>query len=99
MLAPIGAKTLFIFSLFLIVFTFSLGFAFVYFEDERDGDEAIRALDGYPFGPGRRRLSVEWSRGDRGSRSPKSPSRLPLRPPLHETTTQVTLLLLLGARL
>ncbi|KAF0891547.1 hypothetical protein E2562_010543 [Oryza meyeriana var. granulata] len=44
------------------------GFAFVYFEDERDGDEAIRALDGYPFGPGRRRLSVEWSRGDRGSR-------------------------------
>jgi hypothetical protein len=62
MLAPIGAKTLFIFSLFLIVFTFSLGFAFVYFEDERDGDEAIRALDGYPFGPGRRRLSVEWSR-------------------------------------
>uniref|UniRef100_A0A0D3FS23 RRM domain-containing protein n=1 Tax=Oryza barthii TaxID=65489 RepID=A0A0D3FS23_9ORYZ len=44
------------------------GFAFVYFEDERDGDEAIQALDGYPFGPGRRRLSVEWSRGDRGSR-------------------------------
>jgi arginine/serine-rich splicing factor 4/5/6 len=39
-----------------------LGFAFVYFEDERDGDDAIRALDGYPFGPGRRRLSVEWSR-------------------------------------
>lgn len=38
------------------------GFAFVYFEDERDGDDAIRALDGYPFGPGRRRLSVEWSR-------------------------------------
>uniref|UniRef100_A0A0E0P4N0 Uncharacterized protein n=2 Tax=Oryza TaxID=4527 RepID=A0A0E0P4N0_ORYRU len=33
------------------------------------------------------------------SKSPKSPSRLPLRPPLHETTTQVTLLLLLGARL
>ncbi|XP_037475147.1 serine/arginine-rich splicing factor RS31-like [Triticum dicoccoides] len=44
------------------------GFAFVYFEDERDGDDAIRALDGYPFGPGRRRLSVEWSRGDRGTR-------------------------------
>ncbi|XP_062183903.1 serine/arginine-rich splicing factor RS31-like isoform X2 [Phragmites australis] len=44
------------------------GFAFVYFEDERDGDDAIRALDGYPFGPGRRRLSVEWSRGDRTAR-------------------------------
>jgi hypothetical protein len=39
-----------------------VGFAFVYFEDERDGGDAIRALDGYPFGPGRRRLSVEWSR-------------------------------------
>ncbi|CAN6234245.1 unnamed protein product [Urochloa humidicola] len=44
------------------------GFAFIYFEDERDGDDAIRALDGYPFGPGRRRLSVEWSRGDRSAR-------------------------------
>ncbi|AQK42884.1 Serine/arginine-rich splicing factor RS31 [Zea mays] len=44
------------------------GFAFVYFEDERDGSDAIRALDGYPFGPGRRRLSVEWSRGDRAAR-------------------------------
>lgn len=44
------------------------GFAFVYFEDERDGDDAIRALDGVPFGPGRRKLSVEWSRGDRGTR-------------------------------
>lgn len=47
---------------FLLVDLPSLGFAFVYFEDERDGDDAIRALDGYPFGPGRRRLSVEWSR-------------------------------------
>ena len=43
------------------MFTY-VGFAFVYFEDERDGNDAIRALDGYPFGPGRRRLSVEWSR-------------------------------------
>ncbi|KAG2564823.1 serine/arginine-rich splicing factor RS31-like isoform X3 [Panicum virgatum] len=49
------------------MFTY-VGFAFVYFEDERDGDDAIRALDGYPFGPGRRRLSVEWSRGDRAAR-------------------------------
>ncbi|CAL5028902.1 unnamed protein product [Urochloa decumbens] len=38
------------------------------FHDERDGDDAIRALDGYPFGRGRHRLSVEWSRGDRAAR-------------------------------
>ncbi|NP_001307758.1 Serine/arginine-rich splicing factor RS31 [Zea mays] len=44
------------------------GYAFVYFEDERDGNDAIRALDGYPFGPGRRRLSVEWSRGEQAGR-------------------------------
>lgn len=50
-----------IFILLTCMFT-SVGFAFVYFEDERDGNDAIRALDGYPFGPGRRRLSVEWSR-------------------------------------
>uniref|UniRef100_A0ACD5UW75 Uncharacterized protein n=2 Tax=Avena sativa TaxID=4498 RepID=A0ACD5UW75_AVESA len=58
----------FSFQWFSLVDLPSLGFAFVYFEDERDGDDAIRALDGYPFGPGRRRLSVEWSRGDRGTR-------------------------------
>jgi hypothetical protein len=46
---------------FMLAYLF-LGFAFVYFEDERDGDDAIRSLDGVPFGPGRRRLSVEWSR-------------------------------------
>lgn len=50
-----------IFIVLTCMFT-SVGFAFVYFEDERDGNDAIRALDGYPFGPGRRRLSVEWSR-------------------------------------
>lgn len=38
------------------------GFAFVYFEDERDGEEAIRALDNIPFGYDKRRLSVEWAR-------------------------------------
>jgi hypothetical protein len=47
---------------FMLAYLFFSGFAFVYFEDERDGNDAIRSLDGVPFGPGRRRLSVEWSR-------------------------------------
>ncbi|CAA3015222.1 serine arginine-rich splicing factor RS31-like isoform X1 [Olea europaea subsp. europaea] len=42
------------------------GFAFVYFEDERDAEDAIRGLDGRTFGYDRRRLSVEWARGERG---------------------------------
>ncbi|XP_051145040.1 serine/arginine-rich splicing factor RS31-like isoform X2 [Andrographis paniculata] len=42
------------------------GFAFVYFEDERDADDAIRGLDNLPFGYDKRRLSVEWARGERG---------------------------------
>ncbi|CAH9089183.1 unnamed protein product [Cuscuta epithymum] len=44
------------------------GFAFVYFEDERDAADAIRHLDNVPFGYDKRRLSVEWARGERGSR-------------------------------
>ncbi|KAK7285758.1 hypothetical protein RJT34_20539 [Clitoria ternatea] len=42
------------------------GFAFVYYEDERDAEDAIRALDNFPFGHDKRRLSVEWARGERG---------------------------------
>ncbi|KAL9258470.1 Serine/arginine-rich splicing factor RS31-like protein [Drosera capensis] len=42
------------------------GFAFVYFVDERDGRDAIRGLDNIPFGYDRRKLSVEWARGERG---------------------------------
>ncbi|RDX96246.1 Serine/arginine-rich splicing factor RS31, partial [Mucuna pruriens] len=38
------------------------GFAFVYYEDERDAEDAIRALDNFPFGHEKRRLSVEWAR-------------------------------------
>lgn len=38
------------------------GFAFVYFEDERDAEDAIRGLDNMPFGYDRRRLSVEWAK-------------------------------------
>ncbi|KAK9093871.1 hypothetical protein Scep_025340 [Stephania cephalantha] len=44
------------------------GFAFVYFEDERDAEDAIRGIDNLPFGYSRRKLSVEWARGERGSR-------------------------------
>ncbi|XP_064961015.1 serine/arginine-rich splicing factor RS31-like isoform X2 [Musa acuminata AAA Group] len=44
------------------------GYAFVYFEDERDAEDAIHRLDGIPFGYSRRRLSVEWSKGGRGPR-------------------------------
>lgn len=43
-------------------FSFVAGFAFVYYEDERDAEEAIRALDNIPFGHDKRRLSVEWAR-------------------------------------
>ncbi|KAK4786677.1 hypothetical protein SAY86_010510 [Trapa natans] len=42
------------------------GFAFVYFEDERDAADAIRGLDNAPFGYDKRRLSVEWAKGERG---------------------------------
>lgn len=38
------------------------GYAFVYFEDERDARDAIRALDNHPFGYDRRKLSVEWAK-------------------------------------
>ncbi|KMZ56250.1 Arginine/serine-rich splicing factor [Zostera marina] len=45
------------------------GFAFIYFEDERDAEDAIHGLDNRPFGYSRRRLSVEWSKqADRGPR-------------------------------
>ncbi|KAH0724094.1 hypothetical protein KY285_004793 [Solanum tuberosum] len=42
------------------------GYAFVYFEDERDAADAIRGTDNMPFGYERRRLSVEWAKGERG---------------------------------
>ncbi|KAL6005653.1 Serine/arginine-rich splicing factor rs31 [Asimina triloba] len=44
------------------------GFAFVYFSDERDAEDAIRALDDTSFGYNKCRISVEWSRGERGPR-------------------------------
>jgi splicing factor, arginine/serine-rich 4/5/6 len=38
------------------------GFAFVYMEDERDADDAIRRLDGIEFGRKGRRIRVEWTK-------------------------------------
>ncbi|KAJ0968418.1 hypothetical protein J5N97_025335 [Dioscorea zingiberensis] len=51
------------------------GFAFIYFEEERDANDAIRGLDGVSFGEGRRRLSVEWSKGERGGPRHRDGSR------------------------
>lgn len=43
-------------------FYFLAGYAFVYFEDERDAEDAIRGIDNTPFGYERRKLSVEWAK-------------------------------------
>lgn len=51
------------------------GFAFVYMEDERDAEDAIRALDRYEFGRKGRRLRVEWTKQERSVRQPASSRR------------------------
>ncbi|GLU00854.1 hypothetical protein SLE2022_181920 [Rubroshorea leprosula] len=56
------------------------GFAFVYFVDDRDAEVAIRELDNVPFGYDRRRLSVEWARGERGRHRDDSRSTTNQRP-------------------
>ncbi|CAK9208439.1 unnamed protein product [Sphagnum troendelagicum] len=38
------------------------GFAFVYMDDERDAEDAIKGLDNIEFGRQRRRLCVEWAK-------------------------------------
>lgn len=38
------------------------GFAFVYMDDERDAEDAIRGLDRIEFGRKGRRLRIEWSK-------------------------------------
>lgn len=45
-----------------MLLTFPPGFAFVYMEDERDAEDAIRALDRIEFGRKGRRLRVEWTK-------------------------------------
>ncbi|XP_024028643.1 serine/arginine-rich splicing factor RS40 isoform X2 [Morus notabilis] len=46
------------------------GFAFIYMEDDRDAEDAIRALDRREFGRKGRRLRVEWTKQERGIRRP-----------------------------
>ncbi|KAM3247996.1 serine/arginine-rich splicing factor RS31 isoform X1 [Capsicum annuum] len=50
------------------------GFAFVYMDDERDAEDAIRGLDRIEFGRKGRRLRVEWSKEERG-RKPEGSSK------------------------
>ncbi|XP_038685994.1 serine/arginine-rich splicing factor RS40-like isoform X1 [Tripterygium wilfordii] len=51
------------------------GFAFIYMEDERDAEDAIRGLDRTDFGRKGRRLRVEWTKQERGVRRPESSKR------------------------
>ncbi|KAJ9139931.1 hypothetical protein P3X46_030623 [Hevea brasiliensis] len=51
------------------------GFAFIYMEEERDAEDAIRGLDRIEFGPKGRRLRVEWTKQERGIRRPGNSRR------------------------
>ncbi|XP_030463423.2 serine/arginine-rich splicing factor RS40 [Syzygium oleosum] len=51
------------------------GFAFVYMDDERDAEDAIRGLDRIEFGRKGRRLRVEWTKHERGVRKPSGSRR------------------------
>ncbi|KAH6767435.1 arginine/serine-rich splicing factor 35 [Perilla frutescens var. hirtella] len=46
------------------------GFCFVYMEEERDAEDAIRKIDRMEFGRKGRRLRVEWTKQERGGRVP-----------------------------
>ncbi|KAL6569464.1 Serine/arginine-rich splicing factor rs41 [Orobanche minor] len=47
------------------------GFAFIYMEDDRDAEDAVRKLDRIEFGRKGRRLRVEWTKQERvGGRRP-----------------------------
>ncbi|XP_049368095.1 serine/arginine-rich splicing factor RS31-like isoform X2 [Solanum verrucosum] len=48
------------------------GFAFVYMDDERDAEDAIRGLDRIEFGRKGRRLRIEWSKEERNGRRPET---------------------------
>ncbi|KAL6977653.1 hypothetical protein U1Q18_026442 [Sarracenia purpurea var. burkii] len=51
------------------------GFAFVYMDDERDAEAAIRGLDRIEFGRKGRHLRVEWTKQERGIRRPGNSRR------------------------
>lgn len=57
---PLILLTVFIFVYFL--YLVYIGYAFIYMDDERDGEDAIRALDRKEFGRKGRRLRVEWTK-------------------------------------
>lgn len=44
----------------------------MYFEDERDAEDAIRGIDNTPFGYEKRKLSVEWAKVSLSSFSDES---------------------------
>lgn len=69
-----GLNSLSIYMLrFLILCLYFLaGYAFVYFEDERDAEDAIRGIDNTTFGYERRKLSVEWAKVSHSSFSHQS---------------------------
>ncbi|MQL83605.1 hypothetical protein Taro_016096 [Colocasia esculenta] len=66
-------------NLWITMITFFLlpqtGFAFVYMDDERDAEDAIRGLDRTEFGRQGRRLRVEWTKQERGGRHSGSSRR------------------------
>ncbi|XP_057497113.1 serine/arginine-rich splicing factor RS41-like isoform X3 [Actinidia eriantha] len=51
------------------------GFAFIYMEDERDAEDAIRRLDRIEFGRKGRRIRVEWTKQEHAIRRPDSSRR------------------------
>ncbi|XP_058205059.1 serine/arginine-rich splicing factor RS40 isoform X1 [Rhododendron vialii] len=55
-----------------IIYFITQGFAFVYMEDDRDAEDAIRGLDRYEYGRKGRRLRVEWTKQERVTRRPES---------------------------
>ncbi|KAG6747452.1 hypothetical protein POTOM_049856 [Populus tomentosa] len=63
------------FGFYVFLLYLDTGFAFIYMEDERDAEDAIRGLDRVEFGRKGRRLRVEWTKQERGIRRPGGTSR------------------------
>ncbi|KAG1678048.1 hypothetical protein FOA52_000844 [Chlamydomonas sp. UWO 241] len=56
----------------IVIGSLAPGFAFVYMEDKRDGDDAIRALHTAEFGYKRRKLICEWAKQAEADRKKES---------------------------
>lgn len=61
-LALVPKMVLYAFTKFFLFQNKCAGFAFIYMEDERDAEDAIRSLDRTEFGRQGRRLRVEWTK-------------------------------------